>query len=104
MFVLYLRDCFIINGKIIASPEEHIFSFSVPSENGTNVNVDIIPDENKIEALGEFNISEEMLKTFQNNGFFKNNVPNKLDKELFDMFSTMSKAATKVLEFIKYFL
>ncbi|MCG2735795.1 MAG: hypothetical protein L6282_05315 [Candidatus Methanoperedenaceae archaeon] len=103
MFVLYLRDCLIINGKIISSPEGHEFSFSVPSENGTNVMVDIIPDENKIEALAKFNISEEMLKTFQDNGFFKNDIPNKLDKDLLDMFSTMSKAVTKVLEFIKYF-
>lgn len=100
--LIYLKGCYDIEGKIYSSLENPKITFNVPIEGKRDVIVDIFLNENRVESFHEVAISNDMLKTLQNDSFFKKDTLNKMDNELLEIESYFSKAAHKIIYLIKY--
>jgi hypothetical protein len=99
--IIYLKGEHVIKGKICSDSKEQRHHFSVPSEDNSEVIIEIIPEESKVESSYEFNISNEFWTSIEND-IDEKNLPEEFEKILLEKKSVISNAAQKVLGIIKY--
>ena len=102
--LIHLKGCYTILGEINSNSKDDKIQLKVPFKNKKAVIVNIIPDENSVESFHEFEVSKEMWDVLQTDICDGRKLPLKLQTELQDMKSDISKATKKILSLIKYCL
>ena len=101
--LIHIKGCYSVLGKIHSNSERSRLRFSVPLEGDKPaVTVDIIPNENSVEAFDEMEVSKEMWDVLQTDVINGAELPAGLQAELSSMTSRISAAARKLLYLIKY--
>jgi len=101
--LIHIKGCYSVLGKIHTSSEKRRFRFSVPlEEDKPAVTVDIIPNQNGVEAFDKMEVSKEMWNVLQTDVVDGAKLPADLQVELSSMTSRISEAARKLLYLVKY--
>lgn len=98
---MYIKSIYEIDGKIHYTENGTRFNFIIPINEKT-INVKLCPNENKICAYSEVDISEDIYNVLQNEKIIDEKFYQEIDNSLSEPFSFNHKAIKKVLLLIKY--